>query len=166
MKITHMIRDRRAVSPVIGVILMVAITVILAAVIGVFVLGIGQGQQDVPQATFEFEYLNSDTADSDFPDRVEISHTGGNKLDADNIDVKIGGDLVIDSGTDLPSDPYIGYPWSGDGVAGETMAVEEVQPTNGCCTVSDVINPGDTVEIIWQSDGGDSASIIATDTVE
>ena len=33
--------DERAVSPVIGVILMVAITVILAAVIGTFVLGLG-----------------------------------------------------------------------------------------------------------------------------
>jgi len=32
--------DDRAVSPVIGVILMVAITVILAAVIGTFVLGL------------------------------------------------------------------------------------------------------------------------------
>ena len=35
--------DDRAVSPVIGVILMVAITVILAAVIGTFVLGLGEG---------------------------------------------------------------------------------------------------------------------------
>jgi len=33
--------DDRAVSPVIGVILMVAITVILATVIGTFVLGLG-----------------------------------------------------------------------------------------------------------------------------
>ncbi|MFC7212451.1 type IV pilin [Natronoarchaeum sp. GCM10025321] len=42
--------DERAVSPVIGVILMVAITVILAAVIGAFVIGIGDDQQEVPQA--------------------------------------------------------------------------------------------------------------------
>jgi len=34
--------DDSAVSPVIGVILMVAITVILAAVIGTFVLGLGE----------------------------------------------------------------------------------------------------------------------------
>ena len=36
----------RAVSPVIGVILMVAITVILAAVIGTFVLGLGDSLAD------------------------------------------------------------------------------------------------------------------------
>ena len=42
-------RDEDAVSPVIGVILMVAITVILAAVIGTFVLGLGSNVQENPQ---------------------------------------------------------------------------------------------------------------------
>jgi len=42
MDITDLVKNEdRAVSPVIGVILMVAITVILAAVIGTFVLGLG-----------------------------------------------------------------------------------------------------------------------------
>jgi len=44
--------EERAVSPVIGVILMVAITVILAAVIAAFVLDIGPGDTD-PSATFD-----------------------------------------------------------------------------------------------------------------
>ena len=43
-------RDDDAVSPVIGVILMVAITVILAAVIGTFVLGLGDNVQETPTA--------------------------------------------------------------------------------------------------------------------
>ncbi|QLK25104.1 type IV pilin N-terminal domain-containing protein [Natrinema zhouii] len=47
--------DERAVSPVIGVILMVAITVILAAVIAAFVLDMGQGQGSNPQAGFEVD---------------------------------------------------------------------------------------------------------------
>ena len=42
--------DDSAVSPVIGVILMVAITVILAAVIGTFVLGLGDQVQETPTA--------------------------------------------------------------------------------------------------------------------
>jgi flagellin-like protein len=42
--------DERAVSPVIGVILMVAITVILAAVIGTFVLNLGGSVQENVQA--------------------------------------------------------------------------------------------------------------------
>ncbi|XGI83532.1 type IV pilin [Halorutilales archaeon Cl-col2-1] len=44
-----------AVSPVIGVILMVAITVILAAVIGTFVLGLGGQVQQNAQAGVTFE---------------------------------------------------------------------------------------------------------------
>ena len=42
--------DERAVSPVIGVILMVAITVILAAVIAAFVLDIGPGDSTITAA--------------------------------------------------------------------------------------------------------------------
>ncbi len=46
----------KAVSPVIGVILMVAITVILAAVIGAFVLGFqDRATERVPQASIGIE---------------------------------------------------------------------------------------------------------------
>ncbi len=41
MNFKHLLAEDDAVSPVIGVILMVAITVILAAVIATFVLGLG-----------------------------------------------------------------------------------------------------------------------------
>ncbi|MDS0476048.1 type IV pilin N-terminal domain-containing protein [Natrinema sp. 1APR25-10V2] len=53
--------EERAVSPVIGVILMVAITVILAAVIAAFVLDMGQGQSANAQAGLQFsENTSSD----------------------------------------------------------------------------------------------------------
>jgi len=51
--------DERAVSPVIGVILMVAITVILAAVIAAFVLDIGPGDTD-PTASVEVSNNGTD----------------------------------------------------------------------------------------------------------
>lgn len=47
--------DERAVSPVIGVILMVAITVILAAVIAAFVLDLGQSQSASASAGVQFD---------------------------------------------------------------------------------------------------------------
>ena len=47
--------EERAVSPVIGVILMVAITVILAAVIAAFVLDLGQSTGANPQAGITFD---------------------------------------------------------------------------------------------------------------
>jgi FlaG/FlaF family flagellin (archaellin) len=40
---------------VIGVILIVAITVILAAIAGAFVLGVDEQQQEVTQAAFDFQ---------------------------------------------------------------------------------------------------------------
>lgn len=46
-------QDTKGVSPVIGVILMVAITVILAALIGSFVLGVGDDIEETPRAGVE-----------------------------------------------------------------------------------------------------------------
>jgi flagellin-like protein len=54
----------RAVSPVIGVILMVAITVILAAVIAAFVLGGIGGQEDPPKVNFDTEVEQVDLVNS------------------------------------------------------------------------------------------------------
>lgn len=49
-------RGTEAVSPVIGVILMVSITVILAAVVGNFVLGVGDNVGQNAQAGVNFDY--------------------------------------------------------------------------------------------------------------
>ena len=66
--------DKRAVSPVIGVILMVAITVILAAVIGAFVFGLGPSAGTVaPQANL----VASGMTTSGFT----LQHNGGDAVD-------------------------------------------------------------------------------------
>ena len=104
MKLTNLFNDSddsRAVSPVIGVILMVAITVILAAVIGTFVLGLGDQVESAPQASFNFD-LNEDT------NEVEITHRGGDTIDISEIEVRVAGsqtDLLESSeGTAFSSD--------------------------------------------------------------
>ncbi len=62
MKATNILKgDDRAVSPVIGVILMVAITVILAAVIGTFVLGLGDSLDSGVQAGVSVDGDSSST---------------------------------------------------------------------------------------------------------
>jgi flagellin-like protein len=64
MRLKQLFEEDDAVSPVIGVILMVAITVILAAVIATFVLGLGeQISETSPNASFSFEYndVNGET---------------------------------------------------------------------------------------------------------
>ena len=80
--------DDRAVSPVIGVILMVAITVILAAVIGTFVLGLGDSVESAPQATLQIQ------ENTDDPNKFDVRHRGGDRIDFNDFDV------VIDGSTD------------------------------------------------------------------
>ena len=77
-KKTSLESSNRGVSPVIGVILMVAITVILAAVIGTFVLGLGQDvSQTAPQASITFQN------DTDTAGNITITHEGGDTLSQD-----------------------------------------------------------------------------------
>lgn len=67
--------DDRGVSPVIGVILMVAITVILAAVIASFVLGLGDSAAEpAPNPTIQSDFAT---------DEVDFSITGGDDFDSD-----------------------------------------------------------------------------------
>lgn len=82
--------DYRAVSPVIGVILMVAITVILAAVIGTFVLGLGDQLGDTaPQASF--------TIDGENGSHVNVTKTGGQTIDSADLTLSVNGERASDS---------------------------------------------------------------------
>jgi flagellin-like protein len=85
---------RRAVSPVIGVILMVAITVILAAVIGAFVLVVGDRQETAPSVSFDVEqrslYLEDSTASANVT-QVVFTHAGGDTLSVGQSDITVNG---------------------------------------------------------------------------
>jgi flagellin-like protein len=128
----------RAVSPVIGVILMVAITVILAAVIGTFVLGLGdQVQQTSPNANWNW--------DSPDDTNLDLTHEGGDPVTATNVEVTSSGvDLGTDTGTTACSD---GTAWGGNSEisAGVTCNVHD-----GTTSVSG------TYRLIWQGDGQSS----------
>ena len=65
----HLIKEEEAVSPVIGVILMVAITVILAAVIGAFVFGMG--------GSLKKTYVVGVTATQTSSNAVDVTFQGG-----------------------------------------------------------------------------------------
>ena len=82
--------DNRAVSPVIGVILMVAITVILAAVIGTFVLGLGeQVGQSSPQASISIQDHNEAWSAGTTNNFVLLTHSGGDKIDMQNTKIVV-----------------------------------------------------------------------------
>jgi flagellin-like protein len=90
--------EERAVSPVIGVILMVAITVILAAVIGTFVLGLGnQVGNSAPTASLTISDAGNDYNGTVAPNETQgpnqdvftISHDNGDPLNEENLRVTV-----------------------------------------------------------------------------
>jgi flagellin-like protein len=136
MKPKHMLRNgesedesnsggTRAVSPVIGVILMVAITVILAAVIATFVLGIGDSTEATPTAQFGFDYDGS---------TVTVTHEGGDTIDSARLSI---------------TGPGTATQFSGDVTAGSTGSMSGV-------------SQGNTIRVVWESEGGDSTQTLAS----
>jgi flagellin-like protein len=91
----HTDQENRAVSPVIGVILMVAITVILAAVIGAFVLEIGDQQETAPNTSFSSDeqvvYIQGKNNFQANITTVDITHAGGNTIDITQASLKVNG---------------------------------------------------------------------------
>jgi flagellin-like protein len=90
-------RANRAVSPVIGVILMVAITVILAAVIGAFVLEIGNQQETAPTTSFTHDQAvryYGDSQDTNLT-TVVVTHTGGETLAISQLNIKVNGNTSV-----------------------------------------------------------------------
>lgn len=62
-KTQKVFESEKAVSPVIGVILMVAITVVLAGIIAMFVFGIGAAPVETPDLYFTSVHAVADTTD-------------------------------------------------------------------------------------------------------
>ncbi len=99
MDFKKLFMNNKAVSPVIGVILMVAITVILAAAIGASVFGHGTAQS-APQANFDIRagsiFVDGGNA-ADTPASVKIQHLGGDPINFNISSTKMM--VSVDGGT-------------------------------------------------------------------
>jgi len=133
MQLKQLFAEEDAVSPVIGVILMVAITVILAAVIGTFVLGLGENVQSAPQATLQVQESSTTSA-------FDLRHRGGDQLDFNELDIVVEGSSNGNDGT------YV--------YGGSTS-----YSTDGG---DDVISAGQTDEITLGTTGGDEEQVTVT----
>ena len=141
MNLKELFTEDRGVSPVIGVILMVAITVILAAVIGAFVLGLGdQASNTAPQASFSFDY------DDEGDGNVTVTHEGGDTIPEGELNVSVSGNA---EGSES---------WGEEATAGST---KELQGDSG--GIDGAFAEGDTVRVVWSS--GDSSNTLRTFTV-
>lgn len=103
--------DDRAVSPVLGVALLIAITVILAGVVAFVVLGVDANNADAPSASLDFAENATATG-------VEVKHTGGATLNASVVSYKINGGTAVDLPSDLSTGAKVTVPaTSGDEIA-------------------------------------------------
>jgi FlaG/FlaF family flagellin (archaellin) len=133
---------------------MVAITVILAAVIGTFVLGLGdQVSETAPQASFSFEYTN-DTATPN--DTLEITHESGDSITA--------GQLSLSSTVSFEADDGIA---SGNSHAFSNFSQVADANTDidaGTTIVAFDSSGGDlgagTFRIVWTSESGSSSATL------
>jgi FlaG/FlaF family flagellin (archaellin) len=114
---------------------MVAITVILAAVIGSFVLNLGGSlQQSAPQASFGFDY--NGTTD------VTITHESGDSIEAARLNV---------TGVNSTAEP-----WPGGGTV--SAGSSETFNTSGGSFASD------TVRVVWESQNGENSATLSQST--
>jgi flagellin-like protein len=152
-KFKQMLQDEGAVSPVIGVILMVAVTVVLGAVIGAFVFGIGDKLgEPAPNAQLNFDY------DAD-GNSLDIVHDGGDSITPDNTgSLAVSGSNIASDGSDLTWAP------SGSTASNNNNGYvlgSGVSLTSGddIVTVASV-DSGHTVDLQWVSNGGDQSTTL------
>lgn len=153
---------KRGVSPVIGVVLLVAIVAILAGSIAFFVFGFADSPQPAPETRFEFEYDTNANA-------VTITHDGGETISSENTGRLL---VVVDSGAETDEQTWAEQ---GAGVAdldasdltlGDQITVDdETGSATGDRTLSLTLERGDTVTVVWESPSGDRTTELDSDTV-
>lgn len=126
MRSPRIVRDDHAATPVIGIILMVMVTVLLATVVGSFALGLASFvDTGAPAADLEFEH------DPAGAGNLTIVHDSGESIPERQ--VRFGGDVDMDT-TDCA-----GGQWAADG---ETVTAGDVCRLEG-------VDADDTVTVIW-----------------
>jgi len=155
MHLRQLLEDDDAVSPVIGVILMVAITVILAAVIASFVLGLGnQASQSAPTATIGMDYEQDSTAGGG-DGWLEITHDGGDSISANELYVRGN----FDSG-DASANSWLDYHSGGaSGVDDSSLSGSNSQVVSGDRVVLSV-GAAYELSVVYQSQEGDTSSTL------
>lgn len=150
MKLSELIEEQNAVSPVIGVILMVAITVILAAVIGTFVLGLGSSLQSgsAPQASFGFEVSNSSW-------NLTVTHETGDSISATAVNISL---TEAYNATGVRTTSSQTWESITSGTTDQVSAGDQVEIWAGDGTGLS----GETVRVIWKNPQGDNSATLSS----
>lgn len=139
MQVTDLFTDDDAVSSVVSTVLMVAITVILVAVIGSFVLDLGRAVDGTsPQA--RLSVVEQQMADGNTS--VIVSHEGGSTLEKEQVTVTVEGGVARNESGNVV--------WGG---SGEITAGDEVNITKYGSSPTR-LSTNDRVLVVWESENG------------
>lgn len=130
-------REDRGVSPVIGMILMVAITVVLAAVVGASVLGVQEKQSIEPQA--HWDETENRTASGQIDD-VTIEHTAGEPVPTDEVKILVGDEELTGPSDSAPNVASHSWPSGDEATAGDEFHVD----------FDSGVSEGTEVWIVWE----------------
>jgi len=142
-----LLSEDRGVSPVIGVILMVAITVILAAVIATFVMNMGPSEQTQPSVQWEW---NNET------DYITLDHTGGDAADPGNLVIQNSSEewnIGDTASSDLPDELS----------AGDTLYLNHSSSPSGTPYLDEVGFPNEStnIQLVWENPESDQTQVIS-----
>lgn len=151
-------RDERGVSPVVAVVLMLAITVTLVGVaIPMVFAHTDQVGDPAPDANFAFSYTEDvSTGETD------SFGAAGDDPDPD-ADGKIA--LVLESGDSIPAEQLTVTGTASSGALGDSDEFEEGDVVSSGTRVTVWANRGDTVQLIWTAPEEDTSAILAEFTV-
>ena len=141
MELPPLAGDDRAVPPAVGVVLMVAITVILATVVGTVAVGFtDRVGQSTPQTSFGFEYdaeppddraCSTDLTDGGDTGNLTVTHESGEAIDAAQLY------LLTDAGE---------AEWADCHASASTVSTGD--------SIDVAVDADQTLRVVWESDAG------------
>ena len=170
MELKRLLHDDDAVSPVIGVILMVAITVILAAVIASFVLGLGGNTQATPTASFTFDFTQGDDDENSY---IEITHDGGDTIKGSqvylrgsnfaNTEYKKDSSVSLEESSVNYDDSSPGSTWAEVSADMSAKKGDESAVAAGDGLIAQADSDYE-VRVVWQPGSGDQSATLGQDS--
>ena len=137
MQLTALLRDRTALSPVVGIVVVVAFSVLAVGLGGTVLVELAEerSEPDPPNTALVFEY--------DYPGHtLTVRHAGGDALRADSIEIR---DTLTDGHHhDMQLDR--------DGTFGAGDVLVDAQP----------YDRGETIHVVWSSDDGTATATLGT----
>ena len=155
------VRGERGISPVIGVIILVAITVLLAAVGGALFFGLVDSPQPAPETTLDVQADGTDT--------VTLEVGAGDTITGQNTEKLV---IVVEGANGTARKTWAG---EDNGVvdlsderitAGQHVTIGDATgPDTGDLTVPFDLQAGDTLRVVWHAPDSDRTATLASERV-